>query len=202
MTAYAYLLSQVPVIIAHLRDTMVPLQGTDYDRVRVDGSREKQLPFRIEPMTDADTLWAALTAYGNEVARHIHPSPYALLTRLRASTQWHDAGDAAHRITAWLIEHENRTAGLEPSGARELAADTLFDEISRLLNRYRITPRRLRTFTRECVLCGRATVYAEWRISRDGRVEQTEQCTYCKQRYEAHTLPTRAHIVTLPEWRA
>lgn len=192
MTAYAWMLQQVPVIIAHLRDSMLPLAATDYDRTRVDGTREQPVPFRIEPMQDADELWAALTAYGNEVARFVHPSPYALLTRLRASTQWHEAGDAAHTITAWLVANEERIALLPDDHARDIAADGLFLLISRLLNRYRITPRRLRTSPTRCVLCGSVAVQAEWTLDRAGTVAQTAQCTVCLRRYDPTEVVTRA----------
>jgi hypothetical protein len=187
------MLQQVPVIIAHLRDSMLPLAATAYDRTRVDGTREQPLPFRIEPMQDADALWAALTAYGNEIARHLHPAPHALLTRLRASQQWHDAGDAAYTITAWLIAHEDRIGelNLEVYGTDEV----LFLQISQLLNRYRITPRRLRTYARECRVCGEPAVYAEWTINRDGAIAQTIQCTVCLRRYEPEEVTDgTAHI--------
>lgn len=201
MTAYAYMLAQVPVIIAHLRDSMIPLAGTDYDRTRVDGTKEQPLPFRIQPMQDADELWAALTDYGNEIARHIHPSPYALLTKLRASTQWHDAGDAAHTITAWLIEHEERIAQLPDDDAREQSALGLFPLIGQLLGRYDITPRRLRVRRgRTCVICGEDAIYAEWEIGRNGQVATTVQCTVCGQRYEEGMLPTRDQVLALPGW--
>lgn len=195
MTAYAFLLQQVPVIIAHLRDSMLPLAATDYDRVRVDGTREQPLPFRLEQMQDADTLWSALTDYGNEVARHIHPSPYALITRLRASQQWHDAGEAAHTISAWLVAHELRIASLPSSEARDIAADVLFAEIRQALNRYRITPRQLRTHLGRCRLCGEPAVYAEWTVNRQGAIAQTAQCTVCHERYD----PTDTRVTTSGE---
>ena len=189
MTAYAWMLQQVPVIIAHLRDSMLPLAATNYDRTRVDGTREQPLPFRIEPMQDADDLWAALTAYGNHIARHIRPAPHALTAGLRASQQWHEAGDAAHTITAWLIAHEDRIADLDipVEGTDEI----LFTAISQLLNRYRITPRRLRTTPTRCDLCGEQAVQAEWTINRDGATARTVQCTVCHTRYEPEEV-TRA----------
>lgn len=203
MTAYAYLLSQTPVIIAHLRDSMVMLGATVYDRDRVDTSREQTVPFRLDAMVDADTLWDALTSYSNEIALAIRPAPHALTARLRASQAWNEAGDAAYTISAWLTGNEERIAQLTPSDAADLAADHLFDLIRRLLARYRIEPRRLRTHTRQCLLCGEpdAAVYAEWSIGRDGQVEHTEQCVVCGERYDADLLPSRASIVTLPEWR-
>ncbi len=196
MTRYAWMLQQVPVIIAHLRDSMLPIAATVYDRTRVDGTREQPLPFRLEPMQDADDLWAALTDYGNEIARHVHPSPYALVTRLRASTQWHEAGDAAHTITAWLIANEERIALLHPDENRETAADVLFLQISQLLNRYRITPRRLRTTATRCLLCGEVAVHAEWTIDRHGAIAQTAQCTVCLRRYDPEEVTLRgpAHL--------
>lgn len=199
MTAYAYLLSQVPVIIAHLRDSMLPLAATVYDRTRVDGTRDPSLPFRLEPMQDADTLWAALTAYGNEIARRVRPAPHALTARLRASQDWNEAGDAAYSIAGWLIAHEERIAALESEVYS--TDEVLFYEIRRLLTRYRIEPRRLRTYTRECRVCGEPAVYAEWTINRDGALAQTEQCTVCGERYEPSALPTRDDVLSIPEWR-
>lgn len=201
MTRYAWMLQQVPVIIAHLRDSMLPIAATSYDRTRVDGTREQPLPFRVEPMQDADDLWAALVTYGREIAWHVQPSPHALTTRLRASQQWHEAGDAAYTITAWLTAHEERIADLEPAPTREIAADGLFLLISQLLNRYRILPRRLRTQTRDCRVCGEPSVYAEWTIDQRGAIAQTEQCTVCGERYEPTALPTRAQVLALPEWQ-
>ncbi|WP_431800352.1 hypothetical protein [Microbacterium kunmingense] len=184
MTRYAWMLQQVPVIVAHLRDSMLPIAATDYDRTRVDGTRDQPLPFRLEPMQDADDLWAALTAYGRDIAWHIQPSPHALTTRLNASQQWHEAGDAAYTITAWLTAHEERIATLEPDPARDTAADGLFLLISQLLNRYRITPRRLRSHPTRCVLCGNTAVHAEWTLNREGDIAQTVQCTVCLRRYD------------------
>lgn len=195
MTRYAWMLRQVPAIIAHLRDSMLPLAATDYDRTRVDGTRDQPLPFRLEPMEDADTLWADLTTYGTLIACRIHPAPHALTTRLRASTQWHDAADAAYTITAWLTFHEDTIADLTLDVDGE--ANTLFATIGHLLAKYRITPTRLRTYTRECRICGEPAVYAEWALDRDGVLAHTEQCTVCGQRYEPSALPARADIITL-----
>lgn len=194
---YAWMLTQVPVIIAHLRDMMLPLAATQYDRTRVDGTPEPALPFRIEPMQDADDLWAALTNYGNEIARHIRPAPHALTTRLRASQQWHEAGDAAHTITAWLVHHEESIAELTEDAATDIAAETLFALIGRLLAAHRIAPKRLRTYTRTCRICGEPSVYAEWALDARGALAQTEQCTVCGERYNPDDLPTRDQVLAL-----
>lgn len=198
MTRYAWYMSQVPVIIGHLRDSMLPIQATSYDTTKVSGTREQPLPFRIEPMEDADDLWAALVAYGNAIARHIQPAPHALSTRLRASTQWYEAGEAAYTITAWLVYHEDRIASLELIELYRDETDVaLFGSIGQLLAKYRITPNRLRSYTRECRVCGEAAVYAEWALGRDGDVGNTEQCTVCHERYEPASLPTRTEVLAL-----
>lgn len=190
MTAYAWMLQQVPVIVAHLRDTMIPLAGNSHDRTRIDGTREQPLPFRLQPMLDADQLWDALTDYGRFVAAWIQPSPYALTVPLRASQDWREAGDAAHTITAWLINHEDRIAALNLNVAG--TDDVLFTLISQQLNRYRITPRRLRTRTTSCGTCGADAVYAEWTLNARGEIAQTIQCTRCRRRYDPREVVIRA----------
>lgn len=187
------------MIIAHLRDSMIILGATAYDSVRVDTSRDPSVPFRLEAMQDADTLWAALTDYGNEIARYVRPAPHALTARLRASQSWEEAGDAAHTIAAWLVAHEERVATVAPDVMG--ADDRLFFEIRRLIGRYRIEPQRLRTYTRVCRVCGERAVFAEWVINRAGEVAQTEQCTVCHERYEPSKLPTRDAVLSIPEWQ-
>lgn len=186
MTRYAWMLQQVPVILAHLRDSMLPLQATRYDSTRVDGTREQPLPFRIEPMEDADELWSNLLAYGRVVARHLNPAPHAIAgtaaNSIRASTQWHEAGEAAYTVTAWLTFHEQRIAELniDTDGLDE----DLFATIGSLLGKHRIHPARLRTAPTRCALCGEHAVRAEWAINRNGDVAQTVQCTVCGCRYD------------------
>lgn len=186
MTRYAWMLTQVPVILAHLRDSMIPLQATRYDSTRVDGTRDQPLPFRVEPMEDADQLWSDLLTYGRVIARHIYPAPHALTgtaaNTIRASTQWQEAGDAAFTVTGWLTFHEERIAQLEVDADGE--ANALFATIGRLLGKHRIHPARLRTTPTRCALCGELAVRAEWAINRDGDVAQTVQCTACRLRYD------------------
>ncbi|WP_425837003.1 hypothetical protein [Microbacterium sp. PA5] len=199
MSEYAWKLSQVPVIIAHLRDSMIPLAATDYDRTRVDGTRDPALPLRIEPMQDADDLWAALTAYGAVIGWHITPAPHALTTRLTASVQWHEAGDAAHTITAWLIHHEDRIAQLDLTVIDDHGLDvTLFTLIGRLLAKYRITPARLRTSPTRCRVCGEHAVRAEWAPDRTGTIHRTVQCTVCLTRYDPTEEVTHEPAVDVP----
>lgn len=199
MTQYAWYLTQIPVIIAHLRDSMLPLAATQYDRTRVDGTRDQPLPLRVDAMEDADQLWAALVDYGRHIAASIQPAPHALTQRLTASTQWHDAGDAAHTISAWLIYNEQHIADAPPYiGDTDLV---LFDAIRRLLAKHRITPARLRTSPTRCVVCGEHAVRAEWAWNRAGELAETVQCTVCEQRYETNMLPTRAAVLALAEWR-
>lgn len=196
VTRYAWMLQQVPTILGHLRDSMLPLAATRYDSTRVDGTREQPLPFRVEPMEDADTIWSELLDYGRIIAGHIHPAPHALTgtaaRRIRASTQWHDAADAAYTVTAWLTHHEHRIAELDITTAG--TDEALFTTIGRLLATYRITPARLRTTPTRCGLCGEQAVRAEWTINRNGDVARTVQCTVCLSRYEPEEVTDGPHL--------
>lgn len=193
MSSYSWHMSQVPVILGHLRDSMIPLQATQYDNTRITGSRDPQLPFRLEPMEDADQLWAELIWYAREIAANLTgPTPHALTGAwtnqhgyliIRPSSDWYAVGEQAHTVTAWLTYHQDDIARVRRADTHAMET-ALFQHIGRLLAKYRVTPARLRTEAVRCDLCGATAVRAEWAMNRAGHIDQTVQCTVCHQRYE------------------
>lgn len=202
MSRYSWYMGQVPVILGHLRDSMHPVQATRYDNTRVSGTREQPLPFRIEPMEDADQLWAELIWYGSVVAQHLGgTSPHALRgawanekgdIMLRPSDRWNEVAEQAYTVTAWLTYHQDDigTLGTAVEGMENL----LFADIGRMLAKYRISPNRLRTSATCCGLCGETAVRAEWALNRDGDIAVTVQCTVCRRRYDPEEVTGAAHL--------
>lgn len=191
-SSFRWHLSQVAPLLAHLRDSMVPLAAGSLD-ARVSGTREVPLPFRSEPMDDADRLWSKLVWYGSTVAQSLRSDDApGVLTRPWLDAQgniriypgedWRDTGNLAAAVTRWLIEHAEDVERI----ADDISGEEfdLFDDIRRTLARYRFHPVRLRTSASVCVLCGAVAVRAEWNANRRGDVDVTVQCTRCGERYD------------------
>lgn len=210
LPTYHWHLSQMPVVLAHLRDSMVPLQAVPFDAVRVGGSKERPLPFRTgdlseanddKPtlMDEADALWDALVWYGSNVAQHLGPdvpSPHVLRFAwftsaaryvIQPSHSAAHVGEQAYTVTAWLSHHADT---VETLPLRDLEAG-LFSDLRRLMAKYRLNPVRLRTRATPCQLCGGIAVQAEWTINHRGDTNVTNQCVSCGERYD----PGQADLV-------
>ncbi|MBS0231766.1 MAG: hypothetical protein JSS52_11495 [Proteobacteria bacterium] len=178
-------LDQVPVLIEFLRGHRVPLQAGSLNERVTGGGGEAPVPFRLDPVDDADDLWAALIEYTTEVGERLHmPLPHSGNEIWRANTivqgiPAHLGANGARRavfpIVAWLIDHAPRIHPLELTDSE----DHLFTLIRNLSARYVVPPIDRPAHRRVCTVCGEQAVRVAWLLGGTGEAE----CGTCGATY-------------------
>lgn len=178
-------LDQVPVLIEFLRGHRVPLQAGSLNERVTGGGGEAPVPFRVDPVDDADDLWAALIEYTGEIASRLEQALPVTGSDVWATfrgTQGIPAhlGPAGARrasftIVAWLIDHAPRIHPLELTDSE----DHLFTLIRKLSARYVVPSVDRPAHRRVCTVCGEQAVVVAWLLGGTGEAE----CTTCGATY-------------------
>lgn len=182
-------LDQVPILVEFLRGHRVPLKaGTLDDRVS-GGGGEAPVPFRLDPVDDADDLYAALVEYAGEVAERLEVAlphsgsdvwgTFAGVQGIPAHLGPTGARNAVSRICEWLMHRAVRIRQLELTDSEE----HLFALVRKLGARYTVPPVDRPSRRRVCTVCGEQAVVVAWLLGGTGEAEcRTCGATYAPER--------------------
>lgn len=159
-------LGEAPLLLLHVRAQALPsMQGSG--EPRVSGSKERRTaPLRIEPIDDADELWAMLCALAVMYAERTQTTPPAELKR-----QWIVEGSvrrvhgfATHdreriyidavTITRFLLDH---AFTLVTDHEYSVPVDELIEKMGSIRRRYPDAP-KFNGARHRCPKCGQSTV--------------------------------------------
>lgn len=179
-------LDQIPALIEHLRAAAIPSAVARLDGVRVSGGGyESAAQIRLDPVEDADDLWAALAEYTLDVANRLHqPAPSAAgdtwiahgnVQGIPARLDADRAYKAAWGIVAWLTERSAQVRPLELVDSEQ----HLFALVRKLISRHTIDPIDRPTRRRACTVCGERAVVVAWILNDTGEAE----CRVCGATY-------------------
>lgn len=186
-------LDQVPPLVEFLRGHMLPLKaGALAERV-TGGGGAAPVPFRLDPVDDADDLWAALIEYAGEIAEHLETA-----LPVNGSDVWASNGavqgipahlgpNGARRVTflmiGWLIDRAPR---IRPLGLDD-SEGHLFALIRKLSARYLVPPVDRPARRRVCSVCGEQAVVVAWLLGGTGEAE----CRTCGATYAPEAIDTK-----------
>ncbi|PRB01778.1 hypothetical protein [Microbacterium sp. MYb64] len=178
-------LDQVPPLVEFLRGHRVPLKAAAMSERVTGGGGEAPVPFRLDPVDDADDLWCALVEYAGEVAERLeHALPvtgsdiwatFRGIQGIPAHLGSTGARNASFTIITWLIDRAPRILPLELTDSE----DHLFALIRKLSARYLVPPIDRPARRRVCTVCGEQTVVVAWLLGGTGEAE----CTTCGATY-------------------
>jgi len=178
---YEQLLDQVPMLLEHLRTMANPLKAGSLGERVTGGGGEAPAPVRLDPVDDADDLWAGLIEYTLDVAHRLHePAPAAAgdTWTARGSVQGlpaHLDADGAYRaaweVVGWLIDRAPRIHPLALTDSEQ----HLFGLVRKLVARYVTPPIERPSHRRECSVCGERAVVVSWVIDDTGEA----RCAVC-----------------------
>lgn len=178
-------LDQVPVLVEFLRGHRVPLKAGAMDERVTGGGGDAPVPFRLDPVDDADDLYAALVEYAGEVAERLETA-----LPITGSDVWgtyqgsqgvpaHLGPAGARRVTfqmvEWLTHRAVRIRALELADSE----DHLFTLIRKLGARYMVPPIDRPARRRVCTVCGEQAVVVAWLLGGTGEAE----CRTCGATY-------------------
>jgi hypothetical protein len=192
---YEWHLDLIPGLLEVMRLERTPLAASRTDKVIVSGTKGDgpPLPFRTEPVEEADDLWAALAAYVIEVSELLgEPAPHVLraswwrdgqVQGIRASADSATARTDAFHVVGWLVDREELIA---PHSGVQDSEEFLFGLIRKARARYQSAPRPRRARPRECGICGEQAVLIDWMDVPGGvgPALPVGRCSECGQQYE------------------
>lgn len=177
-------LAQCPTVVRVLREGVMPspVHVSDGDRVSGSGD-ESPLPFRADPLVDADLLWGVLGEYVEEVATKLSVRVPDALSEASAGNhsgngfsariEPYSASEAVASVCRWVGDRLDVIYLLrldEPE-------DYLFGMIRRMRARY-VIPVSERTPRRQCTLCGEWKVTAQW-VNTVSKPVLVVACSHC-----------------------
>lgn len=167
-------LDQVPLLVEFLRGHMVPLKAGALDERVTGGGGEAPVPFRVDPVDDADDLWAALIEYTGEVAERLGvPLPHSgndiwrpngAVQGIPAHLGPAGARRAAFTVIGWLIDRAPRIRPLQLGDSE----GHLFGLIRKFGARYMVPPVDRPARRRICTVCGEQQVVVDWILGGTG----------------------------------
>jgi hypothetical protein len=178
-------LRAAPDLVMHIRAQIVPGGGGASDGMPRATSKEPPAPARLEPMDDADDVYAQLVlwvTYWAEELRLDPPSSTVIawsnrreVQGFRAMTTPEGARTLTHLQSLWLNLHAEKIAAHD---AGVTFQDNIVDVLSGLRGKYPTAPRPPRkVFPRQCPVCDEFAVGAEW-FSEDTRDVEVK-CAEC-----------------------
>lgn len=190
-----YRLGEAPKIIVALRTTMVPLKAQSLDG-KVDGTRDRSLPFLESSAPEADEFFGVLVDWAVSHAEALSGRPASTLpsTAWRAYERVLDTGDSSRGLPAGLspdaaaMRTQEVVQWLIRWGAKiaELPAVVAYhDDIVHQVARYRsraglVQPRGRAKARRACDICMTSTV----EVSSPDVGPLIVRCTNCHQVFD------------------
>lgn len=181
-------LDTIPDLMMHMRAQIVPSGGGMSDG-QPRGSKEPPAPLRINPLDDADSLFAKLVSWTEVIGGKTHsPQPSVAVWINFREVQGFKvvttevAHQLASQLTEWFHVRIETICGLDI--ATEFHDDLCYgwDDapgVFKLMGRYPMEPRPLRAAEkRECPICGHQEVFVKWPDSLDPDI--AIMCGRCK----------------------